>query len=77
MEGILSQEEINALLSGGDLLDSEDNPKFEIYCETRINYLFRNQSYEAIIPKGFTTDFASVPMNFRSVISNVSKFNVA
>lgn len=60
-----------------DLSDSVDDPKFEIYCETRINYLFRNQSYEAIIPKGFTTDFGSVPKKFRSIISNVSKFNVA
>lgn len=60
-----------------DLSDSEDNPKFEIYCETRINYLFHNQSYEAIIPKGFTTDFGSVPKKFRNIISNVSKFNVA
>ena len=29
MEGILSQEEINALLSGGDLLDSEEEKEEE------------------------------------------------
>ena len=30
MEGILSQEEINALLSGGDLLDSEEEKDEEV-----------------------------------------------
>lgn len=60
-----------------DISDSIDDPKFEIYCETKILFDFRGKEYEVTIPAGFVTNFASVPKKFRNVISNVSKLNVA
>lgn len=58
-----------------DLSSGPDDILFELYCDVDLEFSFRNKLYKVTIPKGFRTNFASVPKKFRNVISNVSMFN--
>lgn len=60
-----------------DLSDTipEGEVLFELLLDTVFDITFRGQTFQILIPKGFKTNFASVPKKFRNVISNVGKYN--
>lgn len=57
-----------------DMSNSED-PKFQLSTDVLYIIKFDKEIYTIEIPKGFKTDFASVPKKFRSIIGNVNKYN--
>lgn len=60
-----------------DLSDTvlEGEVLFELLLNTTFDITFRGQTFQITIPKGFKTNFGSVPKKFRNVISNVGKYN--
>jgi hypothetical protein len=57
-----------------DISEGED-PKFILEEDVEIVYSYRRKHYIVVIPKGFITDFASIPKIFRNWLSNVSGYN--
>lgn len=60
-----------------DLSDTvpEDEVLFELLLETTLEYDFRGEIFSVVIPKGFQTNFGSVPKRFRGLISNIGRYN--
>lgn len=60
-----------------DISTSPDNPFFELYTDVDVKIIYKEKTYNFTIPKGFVTDFGSVPKFFRGWISNVCVYDKA
>lgn len=58
-------------------ISQTDNPKFLLEESVEILFTYNRKTYKELIPKGFTTDFGSIPKIFRNWLSNVSGYNKA
>lgn len=58
-----------------DISEVEDKPLFRVFESVQIEYHTKTRYISVVVPKGFTTDFGTIPKILRGVISNIDVFN--